>query len=39
MGGCFLMRAFGYEKLAETTRDKEVLNYIDLLIFAHAWCE
>lgn len=39
MGGCFLMRVFDYEKLAERTRDKEVLYYIDLLIFAHAWCE
>ena len=39
MGGYFFMKAFDCEKLAKTTRDKEVLNCIDLLIFTHAWCE
>ena len=31
MDGCFFMREFDYEKLAERTWDKEVLNYIGLI--------
>ena len=31
MNVCFFMREFDYEKLAERTWDKEVLNYIGLI--------
>ena len=31
MDGCFFMREFDYQKLAERTWDKEVLNYIGLI--------